>query len=597
MKLTCSDNIGKSYCPIALGNGDLSLLVDYTGGTRPQKYGKVTTGIWRAGLRYDKPDTPLVPFGFFEHRVDGAGRIVRWNQTFHVTAAASESLCVYENGSSVHSYIYCHLLHNLVVIRKELYGAESLHMVFAFQPARTMLAPLSVTRTAYCIDTGSGVGGTLAFFSPDDISADRNGSEITLSAGKSAVFYLAFDEEAETYARFHSESELEESHRTAWTEYWAESTVPAANLPEKVLQAARTSEYHLRISSTAWSIPTGIYPTHWQGRYFAFDEFFALEGLLAAGHGSIARKIPDFRLTHLEAAKRRAYEYFGEKSAAARFVWEAIEIPGIEGAPCGFWLDHIFHMAHIGLGAWHCQQQIKEPEYLRNTAYPLLRACAEFFRLFAITEKDKGHFIIGKCTDLERLGAAQENAYMTTCGAIALFRAAVEAAEILDVDSGLRTDWTRLAAALTESLPQDEHSYLPYPGCADKSIALFSGLYPYNCLSSNDPKQRRAIEEFCATENRFGNMYPVGGSLCTWYAGWKALTFHRLGKQEAAEDIVRQMANETGGFSEVYEVGEIGTNPWFTTAEGILLQAVCEIFGTYRPENVEEKVNKTRQCE
>ena len=154
-----------------------------------------------------------------------------------------------------------------------------------------------------------------------------------------------------------------------------------------------------------------------------------------------------------------------------------------------------------------------------------------------------------------------------------------------------------MAAALTDSLPQDEHSYLPYPGCADKSIALFSGLYPYNCLSSNDPKQRRAIEEFCATENRFGNMYPVGGSLCTWYAGWKALTFHRLGKQEAAEDIVRQMANETGGFSAVYEVGEIGTNPWFTTAEGILLQAVCEIFGTYRPENVEEKVNKTRQCE
>ena len=71
-------------------------------------------------------------------------------------------------------------------------------------------------------------------------------------------------------------------------------------------------------------------------------------------------------------------------------------------------------------------------------------------------------------------------------------------------------------------------------------------------------------------------MYPVGKSLCTWYAGWKAVTFRRLGETETAKTVVRQMAEETGCFSEVFEIFETGHHPWFCTGEGILLQAVCE---------------------
>ena len=476
------------------------------------------------------------------------------------------------------SYVYCHLRFNLIVIRKEIRGTDSFRMRYLFAPERTDSVPVTETKTAYQINTWSGIRGTVSFFSPDPaVTALHTGTEIILtSSAPAAVFYLAFDEEAETFARTHSEPEIEASHRAAWAEYWAESTVPADRLPEQVLKAARTSEYHLRISSTKWSIPTGIYPYHWEGRYFAFDEFFALEGLLAAGHLSTAKKVPQFRFSHLDAAKTRAYSYFGSKSPATRFVWETIEQPGIEGAPGGFWIEHIFHLAHIALGAWHCSQNGSDLEFLRETAYPLMCGCAEYYRIFSVDEKEKGRFVIGKCTDLERLGAARENPFMTTCGVIATFRAAAEAANLLHTDSGLRENWITLAEKLTQTLPQNDHTYLPYPGCTDKSIGLFSGIFPYGNLPVDDPKQRQGIQDFCASEQQFGNMYPVGKSLCTWYAGWKAVTFRRLGETETAKTVVRQMAEETGCFSEVFEIFETGHHPWFCTGEGILLQAVCE---------------------
>lgn len=582
MKLTCSSEnaIPNRYCPPALGNGDLSLLVDYAGGTTPREYcdNHIKSGLWRAGFRYDKPGFPLVPFGFFEHQIDNAGPVTNWTQTLHVTNAASESECSFRNGIRMRSYVYCHLRFNLIVIRKEIRGTDSFRMRYLFAPERTDSVPVTETKTAYQINTWSGIRGTVSFFSPDPaVTALHTGTEIILtSSAPAAVFYLAFDEEAETFARTHSEPEIEASHRAAWAEYWAESTVPADRLPEQVLKAARTSEYHLRISSTKWSIPTGIYPYHWEGRYFAFDEFFALEGLLAAGHLSTAKKIPQFRFSHLDAAKTRAYSYFGSKSPAARFVWETIEQPGIEGAPGGFWIEHIFHLAHIALGAWHCSQNGSDLEFLRETAYPLMRGCAEYYRIFSVDEKEKGRFVIGKCTDLERLGAARENPFMTTCGVIATFRAAAEAANLLHTDSGLRENWITLAEKLTQTLPQNDHTYLPYPGCTDKSIGLFSGIFPYGNLPVDDPKQRQGIQDFCASEQQFGNMYPVGKSLCTWYAGWKAVTFRRLGETETAKTVVRQMAEETGCFSEVFEIFETGHHPWFCTGEGILLQAVCE---------------------
>lgn len=587
MKITChSKNLSRPgrYCPPALGNGELSMLVDYQGGTTPKKYCEdhISSGIWRAGYRYDSAENGwgLVPFGFFEQLFDQSVEAAEWSQTLDIGGSATETECRYTDGTVVRSYVSCHLQHNLVIIRKETNGRQPLRMRYSFGPKLTRVQPVSDTKLGYEVMTWEGIRGSIAFFSPDpEVAAVQGPEGITLSAAKtSAVFYLAFDEEAEFYARTHSFEEVENSNRAAWAAFWQESTLPADKLPERVLQAARVAEYHLRISTTKWSIPVGIFADHWEGRYFAFDEFFAMEGLLAAGHLDLARRVPRYRFSQLDKYKYRAFSYFNKDCGAARCHWQTIEKSGIECAANGFWADHIFHMATITVGAWNCALNGQDLDFLRETAYPLIRGCAEFYRIFSVEDKESGRYVVGKCTDLERLGAARENAFMTSCGVIATFRIAAEAARLLGVDPELQEKWSFLAGKLTESLPQNDRAYLPYPGCEEKSIGLLSGTFPFANLPADDPKQLRCLDDFCATESTAGNMYPVGKSICTWYAGWKAITLRRLGQTGKAQLTVQQMAEDTGNFAETFEIFELGNNPWFCTAEGVLLQAVCEAY-------------------
>lgn len=72
-------------------------------------------------------------------------------------------------------------------------------------------------------------------------------------------------------------------------------------------------------------------------------------------------------------------------------------------------------------------------------------------------------------------------------------------------------------------------------------------------------------------------MYPEGKSLCSWYANWKALTLERLGRRAEARELLEQIAAETGCFRETFEILETGKHPYFTTAEGIFLEAICRI--------------------
>lgn len=587
MKITASNNseLAWRYAPIAIGNGDISILIDYEGNTNHAVYchGRTPTGIWRAGIRYDNIPLNLVSFGGFYQTLDNTVELKEWEQTLDVTGAATDSVCRYENGIVVHTQTVCHLEKNLVIISKRVENCDKFSMTYKFAPKRTTCTPVSETKTEYRIDSHKEFRDSFSFFSKDEcVKAARNGDEITLNAkSSSAVFYLAFDEEAEKYAMQYDYEEIMRTHQEAWAKFWAESTVPVDNVPQKVLEAARVSEYHLRISSTQWSVPMGIYPTHWESKYFAFDELFIILGFLASGHYDLAKKIVSFRKSFLNAAKSRVYGYFGNSINSARYTWESIEIPGLEATGGGLWCDHIFQMANVGLGAWHCWLYKHDMDFLKETAYPVMKACAEFYREFMVCKTNDGKTIIWKCTDLERLGPARENAYMTTCGCISLFKAAAEAAGILGEDEELKEMWTTLAGELGGHLPQNENSYLPYPGCEDKSIAMFSGLFPYEVIPADNKKQLAAIKGFCDSEDKYGNMCPYGKSLCTWYGGWKAITFSRLGQLEAARETLNLMADHTGMFREVFEIlepGVIAVKPWFTTAEGSLLQAVCEVY-------------------
>ena len=63
-----------------------------------------------------------------------------------------------------------------------------------------------------------------------------------------------------------------------------------------------------------------------------------------------------------------------------------------------------------------------------------MKECA-LFLLSHMVYNHGGRITIGKCTDIERLGPAVENAFLTSCGAIYSFETAAKAADILGVDA------------------------------------------------------------------------------------------------------------------------------------------------------------------
>ena len=588
-----SQNVTSQYVPPPIGNGELCVQLDMQGMQAQHAYHGMTPTIWRAGRRYNTPAGELIPFG---HLTQDTGKLKTWSQELDVHQATINTQCEYEDGYSITTNAFVHLDQPLLLIRKTFEGSLTLRYNL-WQCDKQNQLPTRMhceyhpnpqgVKIAYDIDGLDNAKGRISFWTDHanpDIQVQNHQISITVN-GPSADFYLSFVDELNRENLEQANTQLQQqvqeqgfdglfkTHCKSWADYWSESYI---KLPDPQLQAVyETSQYHLRISSTAWSIPIGIFDTHWQGRYFPFDDHFSYMGLITSGHFDIAGKIPNFRFDLIEQARTRAHLYFGNKQSGARYCWQQKE-DGSESAYPSFYRDHIFHLATISLTSWYQYQYTFDLSYLTEKAYPVIANCADFYLCQSIYHLGDEKYIVGKCTDLERLGPAIENAYMTTCGVIATLEIAAEAATVLQVDTDKANRWQYLADKLRESLPNDGKQYIPHPGCEQKNIAMFAGTFPFPVMDPDDPMQQHAIDDFLDNEDQFGNMYPVGNSVCTWYAGWKAVSFARHGEIDKAVQCITQAANEANCFNEVFEISDPPCHPWFTTAEGVYIHAINE---------------------
>ena len=560
-----------AYMPPAIGNGELSLLIDMEGGQSQREYHGMTPGIRRAGFRYDTRWGELVPFGHFTQSLTGLGEPVSFRQSLDSADGTVECDCRYSDGTRIQSTVFCHLEHNIVAVRKRIDTRLTAPFEFrySFAPRRTVINARD-GYIGYSIDGLRRDRGTIELTA--DVPAEfreEAGEFILRTAARECTFFLCFDEEnAESFDR------LLASSRSAWRNYLAEGYV---RLPSPELQRVyESSQYNLRIAGTAWSVPTGIFDTHWHGRYFGFDEYFNLMGLLTSGHLGAAVKIPHFRYSILNRAAARTNSSSRPDNGSALYPWESDEA-GNENSPSGFWYDHIFHESHIALSAWEAFRYTGNRALLKSEWYPVIRACTEFLRIFGVTYDSAGRRVVRTCTDLERLGPAVANPFMTSCSLIAAFEAAANAAAVLETDAERRRDWETLAAELRATLPRENERYVPYAGCREHSIAQLAGIYPYGVISPRDPLQIAAVADYRNNRSAGGNMYAMGHGICSWYLGWEACTLVRLGDAGGAIGRLEELAAGCGVWGEMYEIGELGMRPYFTTACGVFIQAVNEL--------------------
>ncbi len=596
-----------SYNPPILGNGDIVLGIDREGTLNYDRMGRdhPSACVFRAGRRlmwqHDvTPPAKLLSFGNFSFERGSA--VTEWSQELKETDGVIETKCHYADGADITSICLVHPVRNVYAMQKQCFhaaGAVSFRYTLEGYNTQTTSAiehteilPMeNGARVRFRMHGQDMYTGEVVVWLDRETTVALEGNTVILQTSlkddDTVCFYLALEDDLfeqnpvavnDAVVKWVSENGFADIYNETvenWNAYFAEEGVTTGDFVTD--SAYRVALYHLRCYTTRWSIPVGINDCSWDGKFFAFDEYYSFLGLLTSGRDWLAKRVPEFRLkVCLPKAIQRACKHT-DNDEQARFFWETSEY-GEELSTPGFWYDHVFHMAVVAIGAFEYYEYTMDKAFLQE-CYRMIRACAQFFTQNMIYRDMNGGAFVGKCADLERLGASIQNAFMTSCGIIKTLECLVAAADVLDTDREYRNECALLSEKLRESLPRDGEKYLPYPGCKDRSIGVFSGKFPFNVLAADDPCLLPAWEDFLANESAFGNMYKVGKRVSSWYACWKAEAYARIGNAKEAYKAQQQALLSLGAFHEMYEINEQDSvyRPWFSTAAGIYLSTVNEM--------------------
>ncbi len=617
------DSYPEDYVPPFLGNGSISTSVDYLGKQVQRKYVTFYPEVVWAGRRYPPAvqGCMLITMGHFDDEVlvDGKplGKPLAWKQTLDTRKAYSATEVEYDS-AIVSTIAFVPYGLDMIVVRKSVSpkasDAKNAEIKFTYflsdldsgkAPPYVLVSPrkdgaypnaasLDYTAYAYKIYNGevSLMSDVPCNISTGNISATLSSTFDMQESKAVATYFISFADD------FH-QSKLERAkklktevvkkgfdgifaeHKAKWADFWSGACM---DIPDKEMQAAyETALYHLNSMYTKWSIPVSLFGhgVGWSGRFFGWDEMFCVFGAASSGKFGLSARTANFRKNTLSKAMSRVSHYsrIEEKKYGARYPWESLE-DAAEGAPnpYGFWFDHVFHMSNIAASAWIHYLFTGDKEFLSETAYPVIRECAAFFYSHML-QKSGDKLIIGKCTDIERLGPAVENPFLTSCGAIYNFEIAARAADILGIDAEYAAKLREAAAELRKTLPQTPEMYVPFSGCTEKSIVAIGGFFPYGVFDKTEKKQIAALYDVLKNIEAVGNMYPVGSSVCSWYAAWLASALVVAGDEVEPGRLLANTARNTGQFSETWEINEpkVRRTPWFTTSAGNYIYALNQM--------------------
>jgi len=595
------------YIPPIAGNGELCYLVDYTGGQRQNPYNggyfELYPAIWWAGKRYDNHQYTMVPFGYFENLVftENQLKILSWEQHLNPEEGTVISRIILDNKSEEEITVFSPFKERIIVVKQKIInnGDKNFKAGISYvlsPPGKSSELPKRMimsrelksygTTIRFSIDGYEQYTGAVILFSDQKTEAlFKNSTTVKLIRNISEkdkitelTFYILFHDNKDSRSikeklEYIKSTDIFQTHKEGWRDFHKKGYI---TIPDKKYERQwKTSLYHLRISSTAWSVPTGIFDTHWSGRYF-YDEFYSFHALLSSGHSDLSRKIPVFRRNTLDKALYRTW------NQGAQYAWESIE-DGNDGCPHGASLNELHHCGMIALECWLQHLYSPNIEFLRNIAYPVIKNTAEFYRKWMVIELDNGTAIIQKCVDMDESIVPVLNPFYTSCSAISNFRIASQAAKLLNTDTELILVWDELARMLEKTLPNENNAFIPFQGAGETSILVLGILYPFALYPRNNEKIKNTVYDFMKrVKNEWG--YPAGSSekyknqSWTWSSGLLATCLNLLGDAENAQKALSCSLNPVGTFGcmcEHYKYDKkIYTVPWFTTASGVYIYAL-----------------------
>src|SRR5438309_794911 len=305
----------------------------------------------------------------------------------------------------------------------------------------------------------------------------------------------------------------------------------------------------------------------YNGHVFWDAELWMYPALLVM-HPELAKSMIEYRVQRLDAAKRNA---FANGYKGAMFPWESAE-SGVEETPVwalsGPFEHHI--TADVAIAAWNYFAVTQDKQWLREKGWPILSATADFWSS-RVERNGPGHYEIRNVVAADKSAENVDNNAFTNAAAKTNLQLAVQAANILCLTAN--PDWTEVANNIhiiqLDNGVTKEHAAYHGEGIKQADVNLLA--YPLHQV--NDPAQIKKDLEYYETR------VPDEGTPAMTQAVF-ALLYARLGNATKAAQWFRE-AYEPNLLSPFRVIAETkgGTNPYFATGAGGILQAVIMGFG------------------
>lgn len=371
------------------------------------------------------------------------------------------------------------------------------------------------------------------------------------------------------YAKLEGRDRLLKFHEQAWDSLWKSDIVIDGDAQAQ--QDVHSMLYHLYSfvrEGTAYSpSPMGLSGLGYNGHVFWDAELWMYPALLVL-HPELAKSMIEYRFQRLEAARRNA---FANGFKGAMYPWESAET-GVEETPVwalsGPFEHHI--TADVAIAAWNYYAVTQDKQWLREKGYPILSATADFWAS-RVERNGPGHYDIKNVVAADEWAENVDNNAFTNAAAKANLQYATQAANILGVTPN--PDWKDVASNIPvlkmDNGVTQEHATYRGEGIKQADVNLLA--YPLKEIT--DQGQIRKDLEYYETR------VPDAGTPAMTQAVF-TLLYARLGDTSKAYHWFKDayLPNLNPPFRVIAET-KGGTNPYFATGAGGILQSVLMGFG------------------
>lgn len=371
------------------------------------------------------------------------------------------------------------------------------------------------------------------------------------------------------FAKLEGRDRLLSFHGKAWEELW-KSDIQIEGDPQ-AQQDIHSMMYHLysfaREGTDYSPSPMGLSGLGYNGHVFWDTELWMYPALLVL-QPAMAKSMVEYRFNRLAAAKKNAFSH-GYKGAM--FPWESAAT-GVEETPVwalsGPFEHHI--TACVGIAAWNYYCVTQDKEWLKERGWPILKETADFWAS-RVERNGAGKYDIKNVVAADEWAENVDNNAWTNAAAKAVLNYATEAAALIGVKAD--ADWLHVAQNIPilkmENGVTREHATYQGEGIKQGDVNLLA--YPLKEVS--DPKQVLKDLEYYETR------VPNEGTPAMTQAIF-TLLYARLGNADKALKFFKESyePNLNPPFRVIAET-KGGTNPYFATGAGGILQSVLMGFG------------------